>query len=182
MNILITGHTSPIGSVLYKHLINDHNVIGISRSTGYDLNCDIEKITELSLDYDCIINLANVGTTQTKLLYSINKHWRENKKYGKIISFGSLITEVNFKLIENINADYDMIASKLLLEKCHKEISSVQPFGPQPYSVLLRFANYGKKENFRSTEPYTKPDQLIQLIDEILHNNSYISTIDFREI
>jgi hypothetical protein len=182
MNILITGHTSPIGSVLYEHLSIDHKVKGISRSTGYDLNSNIEKITKLSLDYECVINLANVGTTQTKLLYAINKLWRENKKNGKIISFGSLITEVNFKLIENIDADYNMIASKLLLEKCHKEISSMQPFGPQPYSVLIRFANYGKKQGFRSTEPYTKPEQIIQLIDEILYSNLYMSTIDFREI
>ena len=182
MNILITGHTSPIGSVLYKHLSENNYVTGISRDTGYDLNYDVEKITELSVNYDCFINLANVGNTQTKLLYSINKHWQEKEKTGKIISFGSLITEVNFQLIENIKADYDMIASKLLLEKCHKEITSAKPFGTQPYSVLIRFANYGKKEGFRSTEPYTKPEQMIRLIDDILYTDTYISTIDFREV
>lgn len=182
MNILITGHTSPIGSVIYKHLSKDHYVTGISRSTDYDLNYDIEKITDLSVNYDCVINLANVGITQTKLLYSINKRWQEKEKTGKIISFGSLITEVNFQLIENINADYNMIASKLLLEKCHKEITSKQPFGSQPYSTLVRFANYGKKDGFRSTEPYTKPEQMIRLIDDILYTDTYISTIDFREV
>ena len=182
MNILITGHTSSIGSVLYEHLSKNNYVTGISRATGYDLNYDTEKITDLSVNYDCFINLANVGTTQSKLLYSINKRWQDRNKQGKIISFGSLITEVNFQLIENIKADYDMIASKLLLEKCHKEITSTKPFGAQPYSVLIRFANYGKKEGFRSTEPYTKPEQMIKIVDDILQTDTYISTIDFREV
>lgn len=182
MNIMITGHTSAIGSVLYNHLGNSHNVTGISRATDYDLNYDIEKIVDLSVNYDTVINLANVGTTQSKLLYLINKRWKEKSKEGKIISFGSLVTEVNFQLIENINADYNMIASKLLLEKCHKEITSEKPFGAQPQSILLRFANYGKKEGFRSTEPYTTPEQMIKIVENVLYSNTYISTLDFREI
>ena len=182
MKILITGHTSPIGKVLFEHLSKNHDITGISRSSGFDLYTDIEKIIELAAEADCVINLANVGTTQTKLLYSINKLWKEKNKTGKIISFGSLITEVKFYLIENIEADYDMIASKLLLEKCHKEITSEKPFGPQPQSILLRLANYGKKEGFRDTEPYTSAEQMIKIVDDVLYSDTYISTIDFREI
>lgn len=182
MKILITGHTSNIGKVLFKHLERKHSVTGISRTSGYDLHTRIDDIVNMSINFDCVINLANVGTTQTKLLYLINKRWKEENKTGKIISFGSLITEVKFYLIENIEADYNMIASKLLLEKCHKEIVSEKPFGSQPQSVLLRFANYGKKEGFRDTEPYTSPEQMIKIVDDVLYSDTYISTLDFREI
>ena len=37
MKILLTGHTSNIGSVLYNHLSKHHDVTGISRQTNFDL-------------------------------------------------------------------------------------------------------------------------------------------------
>ena len=37
MKILMTGHTSPMGKELYAHLVKEHEVIGVSRESGYDL-------------------------------------------------------------------------------------------------------------------------------------------------
>jgi hypothetical protein len=64
----------------------------------------------------------------------------------------------------------------------HKELAYKQPFGNQPQSILIRFANYGQKPGHRDNEPFTRPDQMIKIIDFILESDTYISNIDFREI
>ena len=60
MKILMTGHTSPMGKELYAHLSKEHEVIGVSRESGYDLTKqeDVEKA-------DCFLQLVLV-------------HWQQN--------------------------------------------------------------------------------------------------------
>ena len=69
--LIITGHTSSIGKLLFDYYQTKYDVIGISRSTGYDLNDsdDLNRIIKLSLEAKHFINLANVGKSQTELLY-----------------------------------------------------------------------------------------------------------------
>jgi hypothetical protein len=183
MKILITGHTSSIGSMLYEHLRKKHEVIGASRSTDYDLSTyqGVVKLLEASKESDYFINLANINS-QADLLYSVYNIWSEAGKSGKIINFGTLATEVPYSLLKKIPVDMNMVARKLSLEKMHKELAYKQPFGNQPQSILIRFANYGQKPGHRDNEPFTRPDQMIKIIDFILESDTYISNIDFREI
>lgn len=178
MKLLITGHTSNIGKVLTSHY---KDVVGVSRSTGFNLKeaTDLDRIVELSYDVDHVINLANVGSTQADLLWKIYNSWEKKEKQGKIISFGTLATSINHSTFRNFSSDIDMIGSKLLLEKIHQELSLKKPFGIQPQSVLLRFANYGIKDN---GTPSTSAEEMISVVDFVLTSSSYISTIDFREI
>jgi hypothetical protein len=183
MKIIITGHTSPIGKVLYSHLEKTHEVIGISRSSGYDLltQGDIDRVIEESKEADHFINLANIQT-QAEILYKVHKLWSSLGKEGKIINFGTLVTEVPHSLLQKIPVNMQMLANKLSLEKMHRELSLSKPFGSQPQSVLLRFANYGQKLNHRANEPFTSSEQMISMIEFILNSDTYISTLDFREI
>jgi hypothetical protein len=182
--LIITGHTSSIGKLLFDYYQTKYDVIGISRSTGYDLNDsdDLNRIIKLSLEAKHFINLANVGKSQTELLYYIHKLGSEVGRTGRIINFGTLATEVSFDLLKKIPVDMEMLAHKLSLEKLHKELSVRTPFGKQPESVLIRFANYGKKLEHRANEPFTSPDQMTKIIDFILESDTYISSIDFREV
>lgn len=181
MKLLITGHTSAVGKDITE-VYNDY--IGVSRITGFDLTnqADIQRVVKLSTEVDHVINLANVGKAQCDLLWEIYHSWQHIGKYDKIISFGTLATEVSYDLLQKIPVDMSMLGHKLALEKMHKELSVNVPFGKQPQSVLLRFANYGEKPGKRSNEPYTSSKQLIEVLDFIFKNDSYISTIDFREI
>lgn len=183
MKILLTGHTSSVGQVLMQHF-RDHLVTGISRSTGYDLEKakDRESIIQLAETYDHFINLANVGIAQSELLYGVYRSWQQLGKTGKIISFGTMATRVPFSLLKRIPIDTAMLGNKLTLEKIHHELSTETPFGEQPQSVLIRFANYGAKEGQRSNEPFTSPEQMTEILDFVLNSKTYISTIDFREI
>lgn len=182
--ILVTGHTSRIGKILVEDLEMLYNVIGISRETGYDLNSDtdINRVVNLSSDVDHVLNLANVGISQTKLLQGIYDLWSSQGKCGKIISFGTLATAVPFELLKTISADTQMIANKLALEKMHNEVCLKKVFGKQPQSTLLRFANFGERTGDRIAEPYTTNRQMIDMVNFVLHSETYISTIDFREI
>jgi len=183
MNLLMTGHTSSVGRALCE-FYKDHEIVGISRSSNFDLTdpADIEKVIALSLDCDHFINLANVGHSQCDLLYGVYRLWQENNKPGKIISFGTLATAAPFSLLKRIPVDMFMLGHKLSLEKIHAELSIETPFGPQPQSVLIRFANYGMKTDKRSNEPYSTEKQMTEIVDFVLKSNTYISSLDFREI
>jgi hypothetical protein len=181
MKILLTGHTSNIGTVLADHF-QDHEVVLVSRATGFDLTQieDINRVTELADNADCVINLANVGISQSLLLRNIYTRWQEKAHAGKIISIGSMATVASVDMLTKINAEFQMVANKLLLEKVHNELSTARPFGKQPQSTLLRFVNYGNRD--RNGEPCTTAEQMIGMIDYVINSDTYVSTLDFREI
>lgn len=81
MKIAVTGHTSGIG----KSISERFDVIGFSRSNGYDITKDQEKIVKESTDCDVFINNAQKGFYQTELLYTLSKSFS-----GKIINIGSI--------------------------------------------------------------------------------------------
>ena len=77
MKIAITGHTKGIGKAiadLYP------NVIGFSRSNGYDISKldTIENIIKQSLDCDVFINNAYYNLHQTVLFEKLLTHWFNN--------------------------------------------------------------------------------------------------------
>ena len=182
MKILMTGHTSPIGSALYEHF--KHQAHGCSRSNGYDLTQlqDIEKIAELSLQYDHFLNLAYVGTAQTQLLNLIHKSWTNNNKCGKIVSFGTLGTELSLKILQTFNTPMEYFKQKQTLEAVHRRLCIEKPFGPQPQSILIRIMNYGVKVGERSGEPSCDSKDIIRTVEYVLNESCYISTIDLRKI
>jgi nucleoside-diphosphate-sugar epimerase len=72
MKIAITGHTKGIGLALataFKD--NGHEVIGFSRSNGYDIETTIPAIIEQARGVDVFINNAYHPTGQTELLKAL---------------------------------------------------------------------------------------------------------------
>lgn len=69
MKVVITGHTFGLGEEFYNHFLHqDHEVIGLSRSNGYDISKNIEDIVKISSGCDLFINNAYSGNGQLKLL------------------------------------------------------------------------------------------------------------------
>lgn len=121
MKILITGHTAGIGKYLFEYYKKEGNaVVGISRSTGYNINDDQDIIEKLANNCDLFINNANSGAAQRELLIKLNKNVK------KIISIGSVTTNYS-KFLKNIDKEeleethnylcLDPNSSKLLLLK-----------------------------------------------------------------
>lgn len=91
MKVAITGHTKGIGSSLYEVFKNNgHEVIGFSRSNGFDISSNIEQILSLSNDADIFINNAYHPTAQLLLLEKITESWNGLDKI--IVNISSKIT------------------------------------------------------------------------------------------
>jgi hypothetical protein len=88
MKVAITGHTSGIGKAVYEHFQSKGwEVVGMSRTNGYHIIDDQEKIIEQAADCDLFINNANDRDGQLSLLKALYK------KVPKIITMGSISTE-----------------------------------------------------------------------------------------
>jgi NAD(P)-dependent dehydrogenase (short-subunit alcohol dehydrogenase family) len=97
MKYMITGGNRGLGEAFVKHFNGD----SYSRTTGYDITKDLDKIAIASLEYDVFINNAFDGPFQeswadfgqVKLLYQVADLWRQNDKEGYIINIGSVGSE-----------------------------------------------------------------------------------------
>jgi NAD(P)-dependent dehydrogenase (short-subunit alcohol dehydrogenase family) len=110
MKIIITGHTKGIGQAICLNLaLQGHKVIGVSRTTGYDLTTDVDRVVALAEGCDLFIN--NTGVAQEELLE------RLHNKVGKMIVMGSIAGDYN----QLIQSDYSY--AKMNLAKRCKELS-----------------------------------------------------------
>ena len=109
MKIALTGHSNGLGQALFEFLSQKYEVIGFSRSNGYDIKnpSDREKIIKESKDCDIFINLVHNYYHQTDLLLELHKSWKGLQKY--IINIGtSAVDDWNFGL-----GDYQMSEYKV---------------------------------------------------------------------
>lgn len=73
MKCIVTGHTSGVGQAIYNHFLNKGwEVIGMSRSNGYDISLNQEKIIAESQECDIFVNCAYAGTSQLDLLNALH--------------------------------------------------------------------------------------------------------------
>lgn len=79
MKIAITGHTKGIGKACYDLLSQDHNVLGFSRSNGFDI-AEPKKIFSASVGCDVFINNAYIMNTdhQLNLFNLFYMEWKDN--------------------------------------------------------------------------------------------------------
>ena len=65
MKIVITGHTQGIGQQLYYHWKEqEHEVVGLSRSTGHDFEVHLKEIKQEIQSADLFVNNENIGNSQ----------------------------------------------------------------------------------------------------------------------
>jgi len=85
MKCLVIGHTKHIGKAIFSALQDcGHDVTGLSRSNGYDLSRDYDRILDIALNYDLVINNAYYDDIQIRLLNELHN------KVSHIISIGSM--------------------------------------------------------------------------------------------
>jgi hypothetical protein len=68
MKIAITGHTSGLGQAFYNHFSLNNEVIGLSRSNGYDIRKNQKEIVDIVSTCDLFFNNAHYGIDQGTLL------------------------------------------------------------------------------------------------------------------
>jgi nucleoside-diphosphate-sugar epimerase len=76
MKIAITGHTQGIGQALAAVFEQyGHEVVGFSRSNGFDISDPQSRLVMLSYEIDVFINNAYHPTGQTELLKELIDRW-----------------------------------------------------------------------------------------------------------
>lgn len=91
---LITGGNRGLG----LELVNLTNGDSVSRTTGYDITKDIDKIVQESLKYDVFVNNAFDGPphemwanyAQTNIYMAVYTAWKAANKSGWIVNIGSV--------------------------------------------------------------------------------------------
>lgn len=71
--IVITGHTAGLGKAIYDKFteVSCHEIIGLSRSNGYDIDTDFDKVVEAATGAELFINNAYRGDQQLKLFHAL---------------------------------------------------------------------------------------------------------------
>ena len=86
MKIALTGHTRGIGNAIKQLLEPEHEIIGFSRTNGYNIN-EPNVIYELAKDADVFINNAQFQDYQLKLFDLFWNDWKY--KHKTIINMNS---------------------------------------------------------------------------------------------
>lgn len=92
MNTLaITGHTKGIGKALIELVKEEYNILGFSRSNGYNLKDDgiVQKIFQESKDADVFINNAFFRFAQIDLFNLFYNEWKTDSS-KTILNIGSI--------------------------------------------------------------------------------------------
>tara|TARA_B100001059_G_C17599476_1_gene458775 strand:+ start:66 stop:677 length:612 start_codon:yes stop_codon:yes gene_type:complete len=71
--IVITGHTTGLGKAIYDKFteVSCRKIVGLSRSNGYDIDKDFDKVVEEATGAEIFINNAYRDKQQLKLLHAL---------------------------------------------------------------------------------------------------------------
>jgi hypothetical protein len=97
MKVVITGHTYGLGKALYDSFKSaEWEVVGLSRSNGYDIDANFDQVVEAAIGADLFINNAYRDKQQTRLVHALKN------KVKKMVVMGS----VSRHYPELIHTDY----------------------------------------------------------------------------
>lgn len=159
MRIAITGHTKGIGQGLYTELSKEHTVDGFSRSNGYDISTEQDRLIEIVKDYDVFINNAHMGNHQVTLFTKLFSLWQNKDR--TIVNIGSIS-----KYLETHNNGLKVgpyAQSKINLNKqaIHKTLSGNKKC--RIITVNPGFVHTDMSSHVKNTE-MLKVDELVPII------------------
>jgi len=162
MKYAITGHTQGLGYAI-ANVVGDDNVVGFSRSTGYDIanKTDRQRIINESMKCDVFINNAHSGFAQTELLYELWDAWADTNKI--IVNIGSNTTD-GIKSYSHIYT-----AEKMSLEKASEQLSNQS----KCKVVLLKFGWIGTDRILKNVNPpaYIEVDDAAWFVSDMISLN-----------
>ena len=167
MKIGITGHTKGLGHALFNLFkLQGHEVVGFSRSNGYDIVEKKDDVINAVKDFDMFINNAYAPIAQTELLSRMITEWQGTDKTIVNISSKVVIMDeppamvkdyANNKLIQNLLSDDWSIllhcdwrlnsALRLVLDEIFGEKNFVNEIVWCYQDIGSRQTNYFKKKH-----------------------------------
>jgi hypothetical protein len=163
MRIVITGHTSGLGKAIYDHftITGEHEVIGLSRSTGHELPAKIDSVISIALTADLFFNNVDSENSQSTLLkHTLNKI--------RTVTSGSM------------GADYHTLDNPYYKRKKTLEVAFQYLKKQSTHPMLL--LKMGYLENYSDSRSKTIPyKQIINAIDFWI-DNPRVTMIEFDNI
>ena len=158
--IAITGHTRGIGKRAFDRL--SPNVIGFSKSTGYDIrnSADRKRIIEESSNCNIFINNATDGFGQTLLFLELFEAWKHTDK--TIINVGSRIAEVRV-LSEKNQHLIKYQAEKLIVKEMSDRVNGTCQVKYR-WFAYVGTADILKKYPHFTEQDYITEDQAVDII------------------
>lgn len=154
MRCVVTGHTSGVGKAIHEYLKDSgHEVIGMSRSNGYDITTDQDKIEDIAKGCDLFVNCAHAGTAQLELLN------RLCRKVKSMIVVGSVAADW-----AHVWKTYGQ--DKLELEKRCREISVIDdPTIANIFYLKLSFCENAQWPDNLDSKYKTTFDEITRVIE-----------------
>jgi hypothetical protein len=157
MKIAITGHTSGLGQAFFNYFSKSHEVIGLSRTNGFDIETDTQKIVDIVSSVDLFFNNAHSGVQQAILIKKLHNCL-------PIITSGSIGADW-------AHLDNYYFKEKLFIENVHKDMSKTRLFP----TLLLKM---GFLENSKFSK-YQIPYQNVINSVEFWIKNPVVTLIEF---
>jgi NAD(P)-dependent dehydrogenase (short-subunit alcohol dehydrogenase family) len=130
MKILLTGHTSGLGSAIAKKI----SVIGISRTNNYNI-ANVNEWAQEFTDCDLLINNAYDKNYQVNVLEEFFKMWSHDRN-KQVINIGSYVADYTRTDLQRDHLYWDYrLNKKMLLEAC-KQMSRI-------YAWDCKIINFG---------------------------------------
>lgn len=181
MKVIVTGHTRGLGAEIattYKNL--GHEVIGFSRSNGYDLRnwAHMQKMLDQVQDGDWFFNVAKPDFVQTTILYELWKKWQDQNKTIVNISSGitaiptlppGMFNDANLDLYRTAKMSLNEASRQLAFKAMYPKILLVNP--QHLYGNPITEQEQVKLSKWTST--------LIKVISEIDANGFTLKEITF---
>ena len=172
MKVVITGHTWGVGKALYEHFqtFGGWEVVGLSRSNGYDIDADFDKVVEAASGCFLFINNAYRDKQQTKLVNALKN------KVSKMVVMGSISRQYP----ELILTDY-VQDKQDLSEVCR--LISIDPDGIDVLHLDLSFIEGQDPDPTRRTDFVSdynlKFEEIVSAVNFWMTNHK-IRQIEFR--
>ena len=140
MKIALTGHTRGIGAAILDSLENEgHEVLGFSRSNGYDISDPGFPLDEIE-PCDVFINNAYHEYAQVDLLYRVHEMWRQSMK--RIICIGSRAAT------SRVGRVHKYVAEKAALHEACLQLSILRDQRPMVHLVAPGYVDTDMVEGF----------------------------------
>ena len=163
MKCIVTGHTSGLGQAFFKHYqtVGGWEVIGMSRSNGYDITKNLDQIADAAEGCDLFINNAYADGHQLQLLNALKR------RVHKIVVCGSIGRFDPYP--ELIDSEYTVIKTQLA-DACRLISISNDPALAEVLHLDLSFIE-------GSTSDLSDPEDFVS--DYVIKFDEIISAVDF---
>ena len=171
MKVAITGHTADIGlAIAQKFHARGDEVVGLSRTTGYELPGAFDRVVDAAEHCDIFVNNVHVynDDTQLRLLYEMFRRWEG--QYKRIITLGSRAGD--YYITGNIN---EYATYKAALDVAHRQLFSRRDQRPMVHNIRPGYVDTGSvRGNF---EPKMTTEQVADVVMYVIDSPVYIGEV-----